>query len=137
VKKTQKKWHRGDQLHVLAAILTRWWHPVASTKALDLLYQAMHAVLYRRTTRAIKMARKVGPLFCCFVCCHPGGCWGDAEQVVARWQHPVASGLALGMLHHAMPSALLRRTTMTIKMANDGGTILCDIVNFIIGNNCS
>jgi len=32
-----------------------------------------------------------------FVCCH-GGCGSDMEQVVARWQCPVASGVALNML---------------------------------------
>jgi hypothetical protein len=53
----------SDQLHLLAAILARWQHPVASTKALDLLHQAMHVVLYQRTAVAIKMASKVGPFF--------------------------------------------------------------------------
>jgi hypothetical protein len=37
-------------------ILARWQHPVASSKALDLLHWAMHAVLYRRTAAAINMA---------------------------------------------------------------------------------
>ena len=32
-----------------------------------------------------------------FVCCH-GGCGSNMEQVVARWQCPVASGVALNML---------------------------------------
>jgi hypothetical protein len=41
-----------------AAILAQWRHPVASTKALDLLHQAMRVILYRRTARAIKMASK-------------------------------------------------------------------------------
>ncbi len=52
-----------DQLHPLAAILAQWQCPVASIKALDLLHWAMHAVLYRRTTAAIKMGSKVGPFF--------------------------------------------------------------------------
>jgi hypothetical protein len=52
-----------DRSHVLAAILTKWRHPLASTKALSLFYWAMHAVLYRRTSVDIKMARKVGPFF--------------------------------------------------------------------------
>ena len=55
----------------------------------------------------------------CFVCCGPGGRRGDTEQVVARWQHPVASGIALDMLHWAMPSVSHHRTTMAIKMACD------------------
>ena len=33
----------------------------------------------------------------CFVCCRPGGRWGNTEQVVAQWQRPVASGVALDM----------------------------------------
>ncbi len=49
-----------DQLLLLVAILAQWQHPVASSKALDLLYWAMHAVLYWRTPTAIKMASKVG-----------------------------------------------------------------------------
>ncbi len=88
------------QLLLLAAILTQWWRPVASSEALDLLNWAMHAVMYRCIAMAIKMASKVGVCFCCcFVCCCPGGCWGNTEQVVAQWQHPVASGVALDMLH--------------------------------------
>ncbi len=69
-----------DQLHVLAATLARWQRPVASTKALDLLYRVTRAVLYRRTAAATEMARKVGPFFfCCFVCCYPRSRWGDME----------------------------------------------------------
>ncbi len=52
-----------DQLLLLAAILAQWRHPVASSEALDLFYQAMHTVLYRRTATAIKMASKVGVFF--------------------------------------------------------------------------
>jgi hypothetical protein len=55
--------HMRDQLHVLAAILTQWQHPVAFTKALDLLHWVMHTVLYPHTAAAIKMASKVGPFF--------------------------------------------------------------------------
>jgi hypothetical protein len=36
---------------------------VASTKAQDLLHQAMRVVLYRRTAVAIEMPSKVGPFF--------------------------------------------------------------------------
>jgi hypothetical protein len=52
-----------DLLHLPAAILAQWQHPIASTKALDLLHQAMHVVLYQRTAADIKMASKVGPFF--------------------------------------------------------------------------
>jgi hypothetical protein len=59
---------------------------VASGKALDLLYQAMCAVLYRRTAAAINMATFLGVFVdCCFFVCCPGGRWGNKERVVAQW----------------------------------------------------
>ncbi len=65
-------------------ILARWWHPVASSEALDLLHQAMCAVMYRRIAMAIKTASFLGRFVdCCLFACCPGGCWGDTEQVVA------------------------------------------------------
>jgi hypothetical protein len=83
----------------------------------------MQAVLYLRTAEAIKMASFLGTFFCrCFVCCCPGGRWGNMERVVARWRRPVASRVALDMLHWAMHILLHRQTAMAIKMANDGGT---------------
>jgi hypothetical protein len=114
-----------DRLHLLAAILAQWWHPVAFTKALDLLHQAMRAVLYRRTAVAIQMASKVYVFvdWCLFACC-PGGRRGNTEQVVAQWRCPVASGVALDMPHQAMPSVLLWRTTVAIKMDNNGGVFV-------------
>jgi hypothetical protein len=59
---------------------------------------------------------------CCLFACCPGGRWGNMEQVVALCQHPVASGVALDMLHWAMHFVLHQRTAMAIKMANGGGT---------------
>ncbi len=109
---------------LLDIILAQWPRPVASTKALYLLLLVMHAVSYRCNAAAIKMTGKVSQFFC-FVCCYPGGCMGDTEQVVTRWQHPVASRVALGMPHWAIPSVLLRCTAMAIKMANDGGAFVC------------
>jgi hypothetical protein len=101
---------------LLAAILAQWWRSVASTKALDLLHWAMRAVWYWHTAAAIKMASKVDPFFCFrLVCCCPGGRWGNMEQVVTRRRHPVASRVALDMLHQAMPSVLFKRTCMAIK----------------------
>ncbi len=96
---------------------------MASSKALNLLHWAMHGLLYRRTTAAINMATFLGVFVDCslFACC-PGGRWGNTEQVVAQWQHPVASGVALDMLHWAMCFVLHWRTVMAIKMANVGGT---------------
>jgi hypothetical protein len=61
MKKLEKTQGRLDQLHLSAPILAQWQHVVTSNKALNLLYQAMHAVLYRRSTAAIKMA-----IFCIF-----------------------------------------------------------------------
>jgi hypothetical protein len=100
MKKLKKTQGRLDQLQLLAAILARWRCLVASNKALNLIYQVMHVVLYWCTAAAIKMASLFGTFFCChLVCCCPGGCWGDTKQVVAQWRHPVASGVALDMLH--------------------------------------
>ena len=58
----------------------------------------------------------------CFVDCRHGGRRGDTEQVVARWQRPVASDVAVDMLHWAMPHVPLQRLRTAIKMACDGGT---------------
>ncbi len=63
-------------------------------------------------------------LHLCIVCCCPGGRQGDTEWVVAQWRHPVASGVALDMLHWAMPHVLLQRLHMVIKMACDGGAFV-------------
>ncbi len=60
----------------------------------------------------------------CFVdCCH-GGRRGYTDQVVARWQRPAASNVALDMLHQAMPRDLLQRLRMTIDVASDRGTFV-------------
>ena len=63
-------------------------------------------------------------LHCCFVDCRPGGRRGNAEQAVARLQHPVASGEALVMLNQVMRSVLLQCVRMAIKMACDGSTFV-------------
>ena len=41
-------------------------------------------------------------LHCRCVDCRHGGRRGDTERVVARWQHLVASDVALDMLHRAI-----------------------------------
>ncbi len=110
---------------LLGIILTQWWCPIASCEALDLLHQAMRAVMYRRIIIAIKMAIFACVFVdCCLFACCPGGCWGITEQVVAQCPRPVASVVALDMLHQAMPSVLLRRTAVAIKMACNRGTFL-------------
>jgi hypothetical protein len=107
-----------SNLLLLEQVLARWWHPVASSEALDLLHRAMRAVLYRRIPMAIKMASFVGVFVdCCLFACCPGGRWGNMERVGARCRHPVASGVALDMPHWAMPSVLLWCTAVAIKMA--------------------
>jgi hypothetical protein len=62
---------------------------------------------------------------CRLIACCPGGCWGNTEQVVAQWQRPVASGIALDMLHCTILRVLLQGIRMAIKMACDGGTFAC------------
>jgi hypothetical protein len=44
--------HRGNVMQALAL----WRHPVASSKAWDVLYWAMHPALYRRIRMAIEIA---------------------------------------------------------------------------------
>ena len=103
---------------LLDIILTQWWHPVASSEALNLLHWAIHGVTYRCIAVAIKMASFAGVFVdCCVYACCPGGRWGNTEQVVAQCQRPVASGVALNMPHQATPSVLLRRTAVAIKTA--------------------
>ncbi len=61
---------------------------------------------------------------CCLFACCPGGRWGNTEQVVAWCRCPVASGVALDMPHWAMPSVLLRRTAVAIKMVGRRGAFV-------------
>jgi hypothetical protein len=69
--------------------------------------------------------RQSGYIFhCCFVDCHPGGCWGNTEQVDAQWWHPVTSGEALVMLNWAMRSILLQCIRFAIKIAQDEGAFI-------------
>jgi hypothetical protein len=76
----------------------------------------MPAVLYRRTTAAVNMATFLGVFVdCCFFACCPGGRWGNMERVVTRWRRPVASGVALDMLHWMMHFVSHQRTAMAIK----------------------
>jgi hypothetical protein len=101
---------------LLDIILAQLQRPVASSEALDLLYWAMHVVTYQSIVMAIKTASKVGVFFHRHLfACHPGCRWGNTEQVVAQWRHPVTSSIALDMLHWAMPRVLLQRIRMAIK----------------------
>jgi hypothetical protein len=106
-------------------ILAQWQRPVASSEALDLLQWVMRAVTYRRIAMAIETATFLGVFVdCCLFACCPDGRWGDTEQVVIRWRHPVASGVALDLPHRAMPSVLLQRTAMAIKTAGGQGAFV-------------
>jgi hypothetical protein len=72
-----KKRHSHVQFMLLDIILARWWRPVASSEALDLLHQAMHAVTYRRIAMAIKTAIFLGVFVdCCLFACCPCSRWG-------------------------------------------------------------
>jgi hypothetical protein len=110
---------------LLDILLAQWLRPVASSETLDLLHQAMHVVMYLHIAMAFKTASKVGVFVdsCLFACC-PGGRWGNTEQVVAQWQCPVASEVALDMPHQAMPSVFSWRTAVVIKTANNGGAFV-------------
>jgi hypothetical protein len=50
---------RGDAAQALA----RWWHPVASSEALDLLHWAMRLASYRCIAMAIEIARDSSAFF--------------------------------------------------------------------------
>jgi hypothetical protein len=101
----KKKRCSHDPIMLLGIILAQWQRPVASSEALDLLHWEMHVVTYRRIAMAIKMASFAGVFVdCCLYACCPGGRWGNTEQVVTRCRHPVASRVALDMLHWAMPA---------------------------------
>ncbi len=114
-----------DQLQLLAAILAQWWRVGASNKALNLLHQAMCAVMYHHIAMAIKMASFLGAFVdCCLFACCPVGHWGNTERVVAQCRRPVASKVALDMLHWAMSSVLLRRTAVAIKTAGRRGAFV-------------
>jgi hypothetical protein len=118
MKTSEENGRSHDPIMLSGIILAQWWRPMASSEALDLLHLAMRAARYRRIAMAIKMASFAGVFVdCCLYACCPGDHWGNTKQVVARCWHPVASGVALDMLHQVMPSVLLRRTTMAIKTA--------------------
>jgi hypothetical protein len=74
----KKKRRSHVQFMLSDIILARWWCPVASSEALDLLHWGMHAVTYRRIAMAIKMATFLGVFVdCCLFAYCPGGRWGD------------------------------------------------------------
>ena len=118
-------------------MLAQWWHPVASSEALDLLYWAMCAVLYRHIAMSIKTAGFVGVFVDCwlFACC-PGGRWGDTEQVVIRCQRPVASGYPWTCRIRQRRLYCSGAPPWPSKRPADKVHLLV-IVNFVINNNRS
>jgi hypothetical protein len=103
MKKLGKNQLLRDQFILLAAILARWWQPVASGVALVPLHWAMRLVLYRRTTTASETAGKYDA-FSLFFRLHanPVVRRGNTVRILAQWWLPVASGVAMNSLHWAM-----------------------------------
>jgi hypothetical protein len=48
-----------------------------------------------------------------------GGRWGDREQEIDRWRHPVASSKDLDLLYQAMGPASSHCIAMAIEIATD------------------
>ncbi len=97
-----KKTRRSHVPTMLSGIiLARWWRPVASSEALDLLHWAMRVVTYRHIAMAIKMAIFAGVFVdCCLYACCPGGRWGNTE-----WM-PASSGFRSSPGHAALGDAV-------------------------------
>jgi hypothetical protein len=122
---------------LLDIILARWWRPVASSKALDLLHQAMRAVAYRRIAMAIKMASFVGVFVdCCLFACCPGSCWDNIKQLVNQCRCPVASGVALDMLIGRCALYCTGGPPWTSKQPTTEEHVDA-MINFVIHNNRS
>ncbi len=85
----------------------------------------MRAVSYRRIAMVIKTAHKVGVfIHHCVVDYRPGVCGSNTKEVVAQWQRPVASNMALDILHQEMLHKLLQCLRMAIKTACEGGAFV-------------
>ena len=50
---------------------------------------------------------------------------GNTRQILAQWQFPVASSVAMDLLNWAMCTSLHRHIAMTIEMASKGGVLFC------------
>jgi hypothetical protein len=97
----------------------------------------MHAVLYRHTAAAINMATFLGVFVdCCLFACCSGSRWGNMEQVVTQYRHPVASGVALdsriGRCHLYCSST---PPGPSKRLADEVHSFV--IVEFVINNNRS
>ena len=54
--------------------------------------------------------------------------WLLSAAILARWRQPVASNIALDLLHRAMRAVLYRRTAMAIQMAGKVGAFFIVVV---------
>ena len=54
--------------------------------------------------------------------------WGDAGRIIARWQRPVASRVALDLPQWAMRLALYRLIHMAIEMASESAAFFLMII---------
>jgi len=59
----------GDRRGNTVQALTQWRHPVASSEALDMLYQAMQPASYRCITMAIKITSNFHAFFLPLIFC--------------------------------------------------------------------
>jgi hypothetical protein len=134
MKKHIKKQCSYVRLILSEQILARWQHPVASVESLNLLYQVMRAVAYRRIAMAIGMASKVG-VFVIVVVLYvtPAAAGAINGGYLLNGKYPVASTKVLNLLHWAMHSALPWRIRRAMETASKGGAFV-----FIIyfGINC-
>jgi hypothetical protein len=55
---------------------------------------------------------------------------GNTGRILAQWQHPVASRVALDLPHWAMRSALCKLIRMAIEMASEVGAFF-SAINFM------
>ncbi len=98
--KHQKKRCSHVQFILSNIIFARWWHPVASSEALDLLHWAICAVTFRRIAIAIKTACFLGVFVDCCLFHHRTGkrlllnylsklkntTW-EAEELVLKYEY--------------------------------------------------
>ncbi len=90
---------------------------MASSKALNLLHQHGTVPAHRDDHQNGRQRRYIFHHY--FVACCTGGHWDNTEQILAQWQGPAASSVALNMLHQVMPAALHPRVRTAIKMAHN------------------
>ncbi len=122
MKKLRKNWRIGDQLQLLAAILARWHDQWLQLKPWTTsIGQCMRYCTGTSARLSKRLEIMVHFFIVFFVCCHPGGRWGNTTWILTRWQHPVASGLAMDPLHRAMCAVLYRRISLALKTGCIGG----------------